>query len=138
MFGLGLFTQFIARMQTPKEKNKISVHSKRFLFIPTPTSLSLLSSLKLASILIPHFTTRDIFVRVCAYLTSPPSLHPLCFYLALLSSLANCWLSPAVLQSAWKNTLIVWKKCIHHVQTKLEKKKKIISSNSLVTFSPTL
>lgn len=47
----------------------------RFFFIHLlPTPFSLLSSLKLALILIPHFTTRDIFVRVCAHLAPLPPL----------------------------------------------------------------
>ena len=59
-----------------------------------------------------------------------PSAHPLCsilslsILLVLFSSLSNCWLSPAVLQSAWKNTLMVGKKFIHPVQNKARKKKK--------------
>lgn len=41
----------------------------------------------------------------CSLLPPPPLLHPLFFYPSsppLLMS--NCWLSPAVLQSAWKHT----------------------------------
>lgn len=34
------------------------------------------------------------------------------------SSLSNCWLSPAVLQSAWENSLPVGEKFIHPTQTK--------------------
>lgn len=84
---------------------------------------------KPTSILIPDFTTTDIFVTACA------SAAPL-FLPGPLSSLSNCCLGPAALQSAWKNTLTAGKKFIHPVQTKPRKRKEIVSSNCFVTFPP--
>lgn len=78
---------------------------------------------------IPDFTTTDIFVTACA------SAAPL-FLPGPLSSLSNCCLGPAALQSAWKNTLTAGKKFIHPVQTKPRKRKEIVSSNCFVTFPP--
>lgn len=79
---------------------------------------------------------RHLCQRLCPPRSPAPPLLPT-FYPDLLSSLSNCWLSPAALQSAWKNTLTVGKKFIHPVQAKQEKEG-TVSSNPFVTFSLTL
>lgn len=104
--------------------------------LPSPSSLPYSKP----QVLIPLSTTRDIFVRACAYL--PP--HALSSFFpppSFKTSSPHCLIAGSVLlcfSQHEKNTFTMGKKCIQLEQRQLEKGGEIVSSICFVIFSPTL